>query len=210
LSSPQPESRLLRLPAELRNEIYHYVLGGLSIRAKRSASPREFRIDIRDVDSRSSAAWKTPGHLLALTETCRQVYDETSLFPYSLNVFEYEHYYDLCRWTAALAPRQLGAISQLRVERFHLETLGWMRYQAKIDPDTWNEIMRRNALAVSLQRLTGLKCVIVVESKYTQEMLDIGMVPSKPEISQAVLDWLKTGYMVRADVDITTEKYAEV
>jgi len=208
LSSPQPESPLLRLPAELRNEIYHYVLGGLSIRAKRSASPREFGIDIRDVDSRSSAAWQTPGHLLALTETCRQVYDETSLFPYSLNVFEYEHPLDIRRWTATLTSRQLGAIPQLRVERLHLETLGWMRDQIKIDPDTWNEILRSEAMAVSLCRLAGLKRVIVVEKYCYQKMLDLDA--SRPGHHREVLDWLKTRNIVRADVAIMTEKYPEL
>lgn len=193
LSNRQPESPLLRLPAELRNEIYHHVLGGLSIRTDHSPSPRKFRIDIRDVDSRSSAAWQTPGYLLALTETCRKVYDETSLFPYSLNVFECDYMYPeyLSRWTSTRTPRQLGAILQLRVGAMYLENLAGLartRDRTKIVPDSWNEILRNNPLAISLRRLTKLKRVIVVEYKYPQATIDLDARVCKPGISKAALD----------------------
>ncbi|KAF2634664.1 hypothetical protein P280DRAFT_538339 [Massarina eburnea CBS 473.64] len=67
----QIHSPLLRLPGEIRNEIYKFALGGICF----LANP-------------ISNSYKTPPNFLALTRVCQQTYSETSLLPFTLNTFQ--------------------------------------------------------------------------------------------------------------------------
>lgn len=75
----QKQSPLLRLPAELRNWIYEYALGSLTIR-KCLFRPHKFRAFDTSRQERTN--------LTALASTCRQLYGETRLLPFELNVFK--------------------------------------------------------------------------------------------------------------------------
>ena len=73
-------SPLLRLPAELRNIIYKYALGGRVLRFSRAGSKNHsiFHADTYD----------NP-RILGLLRACRQTYSETALLPYQLNLFNF-------------------------------------------------------------------------------------------------------------------------
>ncbi|KAF2830992.1 hypothetical protein CC86DRAFT_272702, partial [Ophiobolus disseminans] len=73
-------SPLLRLPSEIRNKIWHLVLGGKLI--------RDTRYGIRDhsVLMLRPCEREKPFELL---RTCRQIYAETALLPFSANTFSW-------------------------------------------------------------------------------------------------------------------------
>ncbi|OAL07595.1 hypothetical protein IQ06DRAFT_12900 [Phaeosphaeriaceae sp. SRC1lsM3a] len=94
----QTASPLLRLPAELRNKIWEYTLGGHSIVPKPTFVWQYIR---------EALAWwrigplKSPGrihlsgeprqnklHFLSILSVCRQTYHETRLLPFSCNVWQ--------------------------------------------------------------------------------------------------------------------------
>lgn len=89
-------SSFLSLPAELRNQIYEYVLYGWVVAIK----PSHRRHDSLEADIYPVAACTSriprekairqpdkPLHLLGILSTCRQVHAETRLLPYSLSTF---------------------------------------------------------------------------------------------------------------------------
>jgi hypothetical protein len=67
------------LPAEIRNQIYAYVLGGKSLNFSvvKLRSRFKNRTDVK--------RWFEEEHDLALLETCRQTYEESCTLPFSLN-----------------------------------------------------------------------------------------------------------------------------
>lgn len=77
----QNQSPILRLPAEIRNKVYKYVLGGRIYRFK-------------DAIDRGRAVLDTKGerHILGLLLVCHQTYSEASLLPYSLNKFSFREF----------------------------------------------------------------------------------------------------------------------
>ncbi|KAF2831380.1 hypothetical protein CC86DRAFT_401910 [Ophiobolus disseminans] len=76
------ESPLLRLPPELRRQIWELVLGGhvLSCNAI-SSSPR--------FSARTAPLTTSSKCVLDLLRTCRQIYSETTLIPYTHNTFHF-------------------------------------------------------------------------------------------------------------------------
>ncbi|KAH6637917.1 hypothetical protein C7974DRAFT_150231 [Boeremia exigua] len=90
-------SRLLSLPAELRNRIYEFVL-------RRTDDMRvDEKLDMIGVSAR----------FLAITETCRQIYTETHLLPFILNTFIID--FSLIRWLRALDVDQREAIASIEI-----------------------------------------------------------------------------------------------
>jgi hypothetical protein len=91
MHNPQ-DSPILHLPAELRNQIYAYVLTeARPIEVHRASAPSSMDPDCRlrfslpaTVPSRHFAA------LLPLTQVCRQIRAETTALPYGLNIFALE------------------------------------------------------------------------------------------------------------------------
>lgn len=85
----QRESPLLKLPAELRNRIYGYVLGRdpmhihLSIHQAISLVPEQEYL----YDRATPAQIRYSRQLLAITETCRQIHTEAQFMLFSLNEF---------------------------------------------------------------------------------------------------------------------------
>ncbi|KAH7399514.1 hypothetical protein BKA66DRAFT_565585 [Pyrenochaeta sp. MPI-SDFR-AT-0127] len=70
----QRESPLLRLPPEIRNQIFEIVLGG-----------RVFELEGPSCENPNFV--ERSQHVLALLAVCRQIYAETSLLPFKLNTF---------------------------------------------------------------------------------------------------------------------------
>jgi hypothetical protein len=119
----QQSSILLRLPAELRNNIYSLVLGGKYITI---AGWGSYWVQSKSLDDcyalmcppeEPEFTWhkfESSKHLLSLLHTCRQVHSETRLLPFALNVFTVETLPVLGKWTANLGPR-INAIHTVRI-----------------------------------------------------------------------------------------------
>jgi hypothetical protein len=102
----QRDSPLLLLPAELCNKNYGYVLARKCFEAQA----------IRSRDKLSSLLPQDP-HWLALLFVYRQVYTETAVLPFKLNMFGFETNSDLAGWIKKLLPGQGEAIESLRFLR---------------------------------------------------------------------------------------------
>ncbi|KAF2831058.1 hypothetical protein CC86DRAFT_430707 [Ophiobolus disseminans] len=77
-------SPFLRLPTELRNVIYQHVTRGLQIRF---VDGQQSFIVCRSAIIQSTPVWQHPINLLALNETCSQIYSETKMLLFELNEF---------------------------------------------------------------------------------------------------------------------------
>lgn len=75
-------SPLLRLPPEIRNKIWQYVLGGKLIRVEDQKGSRYAKF---------SSSPSEPDNAMALLRTCRQVYAEAALMPLLLNTFSFDY-----------------------------------------------------------------------------------------------------------------------
>lgn len=65
----------------------------------------------------SNGKWRSPRALLALNQVCRQVYEETSLLPFSLNTFELVGPNDFLEFNTPLSPQQLNAITTMYIAK---------------------------------------------------------------------------------------------
>lgn len=106
------ESPLLRLPAEIRNCIWEYVLGGnvrdVTIFKRDSKRYTEWLIAM------SSASF--PEHSHALLSTCRQIYAETALLTFSTNEFRFRSKTTF-KWTRDLSKVQKDLIHTVHFVR---------------------------------------------------------------------------------------------
>ncbi|KAF2707627.1 hypothetical protein K504DRAFT_383222 [Pleomassaria siparia CBS 279.74] len=94
------ESPLLCLPAEIRNHIFSYALGG-----------RMWVILWRS--RRSSVVKNREENCLSLLQTCRQVYAETALLPFELGTFRALPQAALQRWLRMRPRRCREAVESL-------------------------------------------------------------------------------------------------
>ncbi|KAF2118572.1 hypothetical protein BDV96DRAFT_679105 [Lophiotrema nucula] len=105
-------SPLLRLPAELRNKILEYALGG-----------QDVYMELEGVNRRGKErAFTRQRNIISLVYTSRQIYSETAFLPYSSNRFSFpepdpRHSNDasmvLTTWVQSLLPTQLNTISTI-------------------------------------------------------------------------------------------------
>lgn len=111
-SSLQKEtpSPLLCLPAELRNAIYHYVVGGYLIQPQEEDNGPGKARRIRHTGSQE---WHSPSVLLSLTGICREIQVEASLLSFSLNRFEMTGPLQFIEFKAALSAQQRKAINTI-------------------------------------------------------------------------------------------------
>ncbi|KAK3699113.1 hypothetical protein LTR37_016587 [Vermiconidia calcicola] len=153
-TSQQQQSRLLSLPPEIRNRIYHYVL----------VSERDL---VWHIGSRS----RSPYTFLALLETCRQIDEEAGTTPYHYNRLCCKNEDEALKSVLSLRKHKLYAITAITV-RPHGRDLGAIRFlpklkklQIMIDFDRLvASTMDRSdeAIARSLGKLDWLKGVDVV------------------------------------------------
>jgi hypothetical protein len=81
------KSPLLRLPPEIRNRIWKYAVGGNTIK---SVDIGLWRGDYRlKLPTSEQLPTSEPGHVFALLRTCRQIYAETAVLPYTDNTFSF-------------------------------------------------------------------------------------------------------------------------
>lgn len=89
------DSPLLRLPAEIRNTIFRYAVGGNKIRIERAVvyrTSKKWRENSNSLwhgraDHLHDRRFKAQGTAFHLPEVCRQIYAETATLGYATNIF---------------------------------------------------------------------------------------------------------------------------
>lgn len=134
--TPQPASLLLtRLPPEIRQEIYKYVVGGNLIhilrKGKHLAHVRCTYDNLTDFErgcrpyaactvyDEIGAIASTSNGNVALLRTCRAVYAEAVEILYATNIFDFDHQDLFLLFARGVAPQRLGL-----VRRMHLSCRG--------------------------------------------------------------------------------------
>jgi hypothetical protein len=99
------QSPLLRLPTELRTKIWTYVLGSTIYRGKGYTYTGEAQFVPRD---------RSIG--LSLLQTCRQVYSETTMLPFALNIFSVGKFRCIRSGFKTMKSHQRNSIKHIRLE----------------------------------------------------------------------------------------------
>lgn len=133
----QRASRLLRLPAEIRNHIYSYAMGGHIL---------VHRIHALRPNPVSS--------LFTLPRVCRQTQAETRLLLFKLNTFHIHSIDKLGYLLADLGPEETAAISSLRLSLDLMAHLDTLRHPEGDD------LYAR--YITHIRRLTGLRRVVLL------------------------------------------------
>jgi hypothetical protein len=134
-------SSFLRLPAELRNQIYTYTLGGqtFSIHCWRRYTPFGFATRIL----------RKRRLFLALLAVSRQLHAETRLLPFRLNAFRFKSQDAFDSWLDKFALDQQEAIQNIRL-------VTWMA-RHMVEGQSWRSKPLKEVLPVV--RLSGLRKV---------------------------------------------------
>ncbi|KAF2118567.1 hypothetical protein BDV96DRAFT_685173 [Lophiotrema nucula] len=107
------KSALLRLPAELRNQIWEYAVGGMFIKIDQGSHGENDLPGVRafhlDGNKKSPAA-----PLFNLQKVCRQIHAETATVFYSHNVFVIGRF-AMKGWQAKLSPAQRRAVTHINM-----------------------------------------------------------------------------------------------
>ncbi|KAF1836651.1 hypothetical protein BDW02DRAFT_566743 [Decorospora gaudefroyi] len=121
-STNQLTSPLLRLPAELRNQIYSIALAPFRTTTIETYAREPFLT--------TTAAQKS----LALLQTCRQMHSEATLPYYSTNTFEFRSSNHITRFVHAVGPARCAVIKWVRLV-FQAKDIGTakMMLQAAVD-----------------------------------------------------------------------------
>jgi len=140
-------SPLLRLPGEIRNQIYHYVIGG------HEACPTWDSRDCLDVELRATR-YNTSGgtregwaELFTLSYVCKQLNMETKNLPYELTAFQS----DIC----AAFDRFLCQLKEEKKELITTVSFGFKHFHSVSD---WTDA--QFPTPAELFRCTSLKTVI--------------------------------------------------
>ncbi|KAG9201577.1 hypothetical protein G6514_005584 [Epicoccum nigrum] len=99
------QSPLLRLPTELRTKIWSYVLGSTIYRGKGYSCTGDDQFVPRD---RSIS--------LTLLQTCRQIYSETTMLPFTLNIFSVGKFRCIRSGFKLMKLHQRRSIKHIRLE----------------------------------------------------------------------------------------------
>lgn len=102
----------MRLPGEVRNRIYNYVLGRKHILV---LPPRLYSADRSGTSDHLLAVFEPNAirKLLYLTETCRQIHAETDLLVFQMNDFRIPFKYSFDHFVKSISQRQMEAIRTL-------------------------------------------------------------------------------------------------
>ncbi|PVI04525.1 hypothetical protein DM02DRAFT_651474 [Periconia macrospinosa] len=148
------KSPFLRLPPEIRNRIYEFVLGGRLL----LLSPPELRDGY-------------PVNSLALLLVCRQIHQETRDLPFTLNRFTVKHPHERgvnaydCRerlldFAMSLSERQRKSVNSLTMPRWHMKLVTRWSFEISrpvidsFDPFDWT---RDCAWLTFFEMFPGLK-----------------------------------------------------
>jgi hypothetical protein len=147
---PQPESPLLRLPGELREQIYDFLFVSTRVTFGERSTGRIGRRTL-----------KPAPHSLALLRVCRQIYKECKYFWLSRVLFNFESVESLLD---KLSPLPLATLSQIRHVRTRGDTL------MLSPPDADDDVYYR--LVWALKLLPGLQLDTLTVLGQTQGPLD--------------------------------------
>ncbi|KAL8802980.1 MAG: hypothetical protein Q9182_003468 [Xanthomendoza sp. 2 TL-2023] len=151
--SPQSDSLFLtRLPLEIRQEIYNYIVGGNLIHVVRKGQHLahvrckpgwevDFQRDCRPhasstCHSAASSMGFTANGNIALLRTCRQIYSEAVRIMYARNTFDFDHQDLFLLFSRSLLPQRLMAI---RIIHLYCEERGlrWPFLKGGAGPSAW-------------------------------------------------------------------------
>ncbi|CAO2656919.1 Nn.00g057220.m01.CDS01 [Neocucurbitaria sp. VM-36] len=110
-------SPLLRLPGEVRNQIYSYIFNGYEVEPSvkfPELNPRRVKgchLRCRIYGSEEWKDFNTWDRLLGLTNVCHQLHGETRLLPFRLNTFQVRYEEDFDFWLSLLTEDQRNAIT---------------------------------------------------------------------------------------------------
>lgn len=141
-SEPRRSPPLLRLPAELRMQIFTWVFTRatpLSIHCWRRYTPFCF----------STRVMQYPSGFLALLLTCRQIYNEARLLPFKCNTFRFKSQDAFEPWLARFCPEQIRAFRKI-------ELVTWMA-RHMVEGESW--VAKRVEDCLPLHKLRGLRKV---------------------------------------------------
>ncbi|KAF2118390.1 hypothetical protein BDV96DRAFT_643637 [Lophiotrema nucula] len=113
----QLNSPFLRLPGEIRNQIYNELLSERVIkinRGKMHKNHQQWGTRVYGGQKIDHATRPAPAATLALLSTCRQIYYETATTFYRSNTFSFDTEKDMMDWAPTLQPAQLGAIQTIQ------------------------------------------------------------------------------------------------
>lgn len=145
-------STLLSLPAELRNIIWAFVLGGKTF---------DIKCEIRIPWGVITKNITTQGNSLSLLRTCRQIYSEARLFPFRFNGFQFRSEDAFQPWLDRFEKAQQAAIAEV-----HLVT-----WKAKHMVESRGFAPRKLGDVFPVGRLEGLQR-LRVEVRYTGVIRD--------------------------------------
>lgn len=101
----------MQLPAELRNCIWHYVVGGQTIRPY---LPSTEHIGEDDKKKLASNSWRPDKHRFSLLRVSRQIYTEAAILPHALSTFSFIGLSDFSAWTKGMPQWRLDIIEHIR------------------------------------------------------------------------------------------------
>jgi hypothetical protein len=125
------ESSLLRLPAELRNAVYVYVLyeGTYNFKTRDYCYAKHESILMTISYVRPGLGLERRPHRLSLLRVCRRIHQESSLLPLLLNTCVFERFEWLYKYHHTFTGAQLAAIRRICIS-FDLES-----------PSTWSSTL---------------------------------------------------------------------
>jgi hypothetical protein len=110
-------SPLLRLPAEIRNQIWQYTLGTMQVHPMVESTPR-----YNDRGSETISDFDVDRQL-ALVRTCRQLYSEAGLIFYRDSTYSFNTCSAMARFRLSLRNAQLEAVQTIALSGKVLEQL---------------------------------------------------------------------------------------
>ncbi|OAL55993.1 hypothetical protein IQ07DRAFT_639622 [Pyrenochaeta sp. DS3sAY3a] len=164
-SEIQQCSPLLDLPAEIRNMIYKYVLGNWTICAfSRTHRPAQYVI----VDPFYTWHRNPPTNKLNVLSTCRQIYTEAYILPFSLNWFQI-WFTDVSRFFDGVyfPLSRVQAITKLRLTVFDHYVMDFKKEPFQLKEDFTNDLLRIKQLP--MLKKVSLRCY----EDHTEAMLKV-------------------------------------
>ena len=121
LGKPFLETAFGKVPPEVRSYIFKDVLtvesplkDGISVTMTRP----KLECPERGIETKPSMRQASPASCLALLQTCRQIYQESSLLFYSINTMHFSDPHELLRFLHHLGPVRCNEIQSLHLEHF--------------------------------------------------------------------------------------------
>jgi hypothetical protein len=103
----------LTLPAEIRNQIYEYVLGGVEVMPRMNTGTRAIQCVSYGLKLRGRKSWEQH---IALTFVCRAIHNDTRLLPYSLNIIKLGYCSEAFnKWLSFIGEARTAAIKTVYV-----------------------------------------------------------------------------------------------